>query len=67
MILKHFEMKNKFLTFSINMLKLTKCKLDCILVSEEYFRFNGFLLFQMFGHFFIHLVFDFFGPLDSVD
>ena len=37
------------------MLKLTKCKLDLILGSKQYFRSYVFLLFWSYGHLFGHL------------
>ena len=40
------------------------CKLDWILGTKQYFGSSGFLYFQSLGHFFNHLGFYLFGPLD---
>ena len=56
-----------FFTFSINTLKLTKCKLDPKLVSKQYFWSYVFCFFSrlfIFIYSFGSLVFYLFGPLD---
>ena len=45
---------------------MTKCKLDQVLGSIQFFGLLVLLYFRFFGYFFGHLVFYLFGPLDPV-